>query len=465
MPLDFYPYLARHLLAPTLDAMRGAHTMRCLAQLEQSQWWPASRLQGLQSERLQRLVQHAYAHVPFYRETMAKHGLAPSDIRDVSDLVRLPILSKTAVRTQLPRLISDTCEPASLLRGTTSGSTGTPLVFYSTRHDQIDRGYARTARAFQWAGLEIGDRFAYVGRLHNEPRLRGRVVQRASNRAKRVMHVNPDQLEENRLAQTVDRLRRARLHGLWGYPMSLAVIAEFIRRESVQAPTLNSIVTGGAQLPPTARRLLTEVFGTEPHSKYATTEVFGIASECEAHEGLHVQAEDVIVEVVDDAGHPVPVDSHGRIIVTNLHNYGMPFIRYDIGDIGSLAEGTCTCGRALPRLADIWGRNNSYILTPAGRRVSSGGLHFERLADLPVLQYQMVQEDIDTVILRLVPFEGLSSTEQEDLKTAARALFADDLADIPSLTVELVQDIEPGPSGKHTFVFSRVARAIEGRGG
>ena len=463
--MEFYRHLARHLLAPTLDAMRGAHTMRCLAELEQTQWWPADRLQELQSERLQRLIQHAYAHVPFYHETMAEHGLAPSDIRDASDLPRLPILTKTAARTQLPRLIADTCQPERLLRGTTSGSTGTPLVFYGTRHDQIDRGYARTARAFQWAGLEIGDRFAFVGRQRNEPGPRGRMVRRASNRAKRVMHVDPDQLEEARLAQTVDRLRRAGIHGLSGYPMSLAVIAEFIRRESVQAPSLRSIVTGGAQLPPTARRLLTEVFGTEPYSKYATTEVFDIASECEAHEGLHVQAEDVIVEVVDDAGHPAPAGFAGRIVVTNLHNYGMPFIRYDIGDSGSLAKGTCTCGRALPRLVDIVGRNNSYLVAPAGQRVSPGGLHFERLADLPVLQYQMVQENIDAVVLRLVPFAGLSSTERQALATTARGLFADDLHAIPEFTVELVPQIEPGPSGKHTFVFSRVASAIEGQGG
>jgi len=465
MPLDVYPYVARRVLAPEFDAMRGAHTMDCLAELEQSQWWPADRLQELQSERLQRLVQHAYAHVPFYRQTMAERGLTPSDIRDTSDLLRLPILTKTAVRTQLPHLISNTYKPASLLRGTTSGSTGTPLVFYGTRYDQIDRGYARTARAFQWAGLRIGDRFAYMGRIRNASSPIGRVVQRASNTAKRVIHVNPDQLDETSMAQTVDMLRQSRLRGLSGYPLSLAVIAEFLRCKSVQSPELRSIVTGGAQLPATARRLLTEVFGTEPCSKYATTEVFDIASECEAHDGLHVQAEDIIIEVVDDEGQPVPAGSDGRIIVTNLHNYGMPFIRYDIGDIGGLTKETCACGRELPRLTGIWGRNNSYLVASGGQRISPGGLHFERLADLPVLQYQMVQEDIDSITLRLVPFAGLESTEREDLKTAARELLAEDLATIPSLTVELVQDIEPGPSGKHTFVFSKVASAIEGQGG
>ena len=119
----------------------------------------------------------------------------------------------------------------------------------------------------------------------------------------------------------------------------------------------------------------------------------------------------------------------------------------------------------MPRPVDIVGRNNSYLVAPAGQRVSPGGLHFERLADLPVLQYQMVQENIDTVVLRLVPFAGLSSTERQALATTARGLFADDLHAIPEFTVELVPQIEPGPSGKHTFVFSRVASAIEGQGG
>lgn len=439
-----------------MDLIRGTHTMRCLAELEESQWWARERIEQLQAERLQRLIEHAYARVPYYRRVMVERGLTPSGIRSAKDLSQLPVLTKDIVRTRHDDLLAEGFPGNELRHGTTSGSTGTPLTFYGTREDQANRGVARTLRACEWAGLRIGDPHAHVGRPYESHGGKERLFHGLGMRAKRVVHVDPNGLTDDALPAIVKGLARAHLQGLIGYPASLNVIASFIEQTSGQCLAFQSVVTGGEQLTDRDRHVLAMAFGTEPHSKYSTSEVFDIASECEAHSGFHIAAEDVVVEVLDDNSVPVTQGQQGRIVVTNLHNYGMPFIRYDIGDTGALLAGTCPCGRELPRLSGLIGRKNTYIHTRSGRRISSGGLYLERLASLPVMQYQVVQEDLDTVIMYLVPAAVQSPEELDALREKVRDMFAGDFGETIRFDVQFTDRIAPGAAGKHTFVFSKV---------
>ena len=275
-------------------------------------------------------------------------------------------------------------------------------------------------------------------------------------RVRRTIHVDPNSLTADALPAIVQRLARAHLQGLTGYPASLFVIASFIEQSSGPRLAPKSVITGGEQLTDRDRHVLARVFGTEPHSKYSTAEVFDIASECMAHSGFHIAAEDVVVEVVDDNGVPVTQGHQGRVVVTNLHNYGMPFIRYDLGDSGALLAGTCPCGRELPRLSGLIGRRNTYMHTRSGWRISSGGLYLERLASLPVMQYQVVQEDLDTVIMYLVPAAVQSPEELAALREKVRDMFAGAFGETIRFDVQFTDRISPGAAGKHTFVFSKV---------
>ncbi|MBN1151702.1 MAG: phenylacetate--CoA ligase family protein, partial [Dehalococcoidia bacterium] len=133
------------------------------------------------------------------------------------------------------------------------------------------------------------------------------------------------------------------------------------------------VISGAEQLLDHERALLTEVFGTNPFSKYSAFEVYEIASECSAHKGMHIQAEDIVVEVVNEDGSAAAPDRMGRVIVTNLHNYAMPFIRYELGDLAAIDPTPCECGRHLPRLVGIVGRMSELIVTPSDRRDSCTG--------------------------------------------------------------------------------------------
>lgn len=454
--MTLYNAMSRHLLARALDLARGTHTMRSLAALEESQWWPRERIEELQAKRLQQLIRYAYDRVPYYRRLLDERGLRPHDIQSAADLSRLPVLMKSTVRTSPTDLLAEGFPGNELRRCTTSGSTGTPLTFYGTREDHGTRGVARSLRACEWAGIRLGDRQAYVGRLHEDHGCREQLLHHLSLRARRVVLVDPNSLTNDALPAIVQRLSRAHLQKLTGYPASVSVIASFIEQSRGQRLYLKSVVTGGEQLTDRDRHVMARVFGTEPYSKYSTSEVFDIASECEAHSGFHIAAEDVVVEILDDNGAPVTQGHQGRIVVTNLHNYGMPFIRYDLGDTGALLDGICPCGRELPRLSGLIGRRNTYILTRSGQRISPGRLYLDRLASLPVMQYQVVQEDLDTVIMYLVPAGAPSPEKLAALREKVRSMFAGAFGEELLFDVQFTNQIAPGDAGRQTFVFSNV---------
>jgi phenylacetate-CoA ligase len=457
--MDAYNLLARHVLGPGYDLLRGTHTMQCLAELERSQWWPPERIAELQAARLRRLMDHAYRTVPLYRTVMDQRGITPADIRSSEDLRLLPIISRTDAQQHGTSMLSDGYPPRLLRRTRTSGSTGTPLEFYGTVEDQVNRGFARGIRALEYTGLHLGDRTASLGRPRQGHSRRERILQRWAMRFRRRIAISVDRLSDDALAGIVRDLAAAQLDGIGGYPNAVALVARFILESGATAPAVRTVVTGGAELLTHERTLIREAFNREPHSNYSAYEAYAIACECEAHEGLHVAAEDVIVEIVDDEGVPVREGVEGRIVITNLHNYGMPFIRYDLGDSGMVLTGRCACGRSLPRLGSLIGRKSRYLVRRGGKRVFAGTLFLDRLASLGMRQYQIVQEDLDNVTMKLVaPRDAHSDDELAALKRRAHAMFEIGFGPELTLHIEFVDHIEPTRAGKHVFMYSKVAQ-------
>ena len=455
--MSVYNILARHMIAPVYDSLRGTHTLRCLRELEQSQWWPWERIHELQSQRLQQLITHAYACVPHYRNVMNEKGISPGDIRSATDLFALPVLTRQFVQQHREELVADGIARDRLLLTKTSGSTGIPLEFYSTREDQLDHGYARSIRALQWTGIQLGDRTAAVGRPRSHTAGRGHVLRSIARGMQRTTPVYVDSLSDVNLPEVVRLLASAGLVGIRAYPNAIALIAAFIKDTGSPVPAVKTVVTGGAELLTHERSIVREVFGTEPHSNYSSYEAYEIACECSAHEGLHISAEDVLVEVVDDSDAPVPPGVEGRILITNLHNYGMPFIRYDIGDSGSMLAGACSCGRTLPRLGSLVGRKNRFLVTRSGSRIFSGTLFLDRLSSLGMRQYQIVQDSVDTVVMRLVADPSASSVDERSaLERKVLDMFQSKFGPELALRVEFVDRIEPTEAGKHVFMLSRV---------
>ncbi len=464
-----YRWIARHVMAPGMDLLRGTHTMRCLKEMEQSQWWLLERIEQLQSERLQHLIHYAWERVPYYRRLMDSRGIQPGDIRTAADLPKLPVLTKAIVREEGESLLARGFPRHRLREGHTGGSTGTPLVFFSSVDSRLSHGMARSLRAHEWAGLHLGDPFVRVFKRRLPGPAEGAPYEGLSRRVARESFVDCGAFSESTLSEVIARIMKQRPRVVRGYASAICIIAEYIIDAGLPAPEVGAIVTGGEQLFDEQRALLRKVFGVEPFSKYSSFENFDIAMECEAHRGLHIAAEDLAVEIVDDDGYPVPPGQEGHILVTNLHEFGMPLIRYDTDDSGSLLEGPCPCGRSLPRLAAVTGKTGNTIYTPSGKRLSPLALGSSGLAPLGIRQFQFIQEELDRVTVKAVPGTALSEAEAEALSARLQAHYAGPLGDDVRVDVVFVDRIEPTPAGKHLFLISRVGSppsrsSTEGRG-
>jgi len=456
--VTWYARLTRLILAPALDLVRGTHTIRCLKELEESQWWPYERIQQLQSDRLQRLIHYAYERVPYYRAVMDARGVRPSDISTAADLSLLPVLAKANVRQHASELLAVGFPHRELVIGRTGGSTGEPLSFYSSRESRSSRGIARALRAFEWAGTYPGDPIVAVSRRRPSDSAEDPLLKRVSRFLSRKVVEDSANLTDSSLPFVVQRIASRHPRALTGFPSTLSIIAEFIRDSGIPAPEVNAVVVGGEQLFDEQRSLLREVFGTEPYSKYSSFESLDIAMECNAHQGFHTAAEDIIVEIVDDLGNPVEPGRQGRVVVTNLHEYGMPLIRYDTDDESSWLGGTCACGRSLPRLSTIIGKTGDIFYTPSGKRVSARSFRTAILVELGIRRFQFVQDALDHVTVRVVPNDSLSPDKAQELGAAVKAHYSSTLGNDVEIQVDIVGRIEPTPAGKHLFYISKIER-------
>ncbi|TFH33744.1 MAG: phenylacetate--CoA ligase family protein, partial [Dehalococcoidia bacterium] len=455
--MSFYNSFARSILVPVHDAVKGERTMKNLRALEASQWWPSAQLETLQSERLQSLLQHTYTHVPHYRRLMDERDIRPTDITSAAALALLPVLTKATIRENLRDLVAEGFPRRELRQDRTGGSTGTPMTFYGTRDERVNYGYARHFRALGWAGVRFADRMVVIHEMSGTVSPSQRVLRRLDHMLHRVTPFDTGAAAEAYLPDVVSTLRRTRPSVLRAYPSVLYLIATFLKSSEQSITSIRTIVAGGEQLFDYQRQAIREVFGVEPFSKYSSMENWDIACECEAHAGMHIQAEDLVVEVVDDRGNPALPGQQGRILVTNLHNYGMPFIRYDTDDYGRLIPSTCSCGRTLPMLDITVGRCRDYIETASRGRISGTGIGIRNMATMGVTQFQLVQEIAGQVTARIVA-PGLPRADSQDaVRRAVVEILQKRFGDDTGIQVEFVGRIDPTPSGKHMAVVSRLA--------
>jgi phenylacetate-CoA ligase len=361
-----------------------------------------------QTRRLRRIVEHAGAHVPFYREYYKATGVHPAQIRSSEDLARLPFLTKNHLRKYLPALLAENRRLTFCELHTTSGSTGVPIKAVVPLSAQF-HSYTRLQARLPQLGLRPSDfrplAPTYVYVTDSEPvaylrrwsqRLPVFRLARFEKRDFRPEFVG-DQLS---LLQELWRMRPVYLHGK---PSSLSA---FARTSATLDPEgrfrirPKVVVTGAEQLIPQVRALLMRAYQCPVFDSYGLQEVGPFACECVAQRGLHVEDDGVIVEIVRD-GKRVPQSESGEVVVTDLCNWTMPILRYRTGDIARMTYEPCECGLAYPRLVLIEGRTTDLFATPSGKSIHPYSL-LGRLDSLDLAQFQLVQRSLQEVVVRYV---------------------------------------------------------------
>jgi phenylacetate-CoA ligase len=414
--------------------------------LQKTQWLNAADMRELQDEKLRRLIRHAYRNVPFYRHRMQEASLHPEDIRGQADLSKLPFLTKDDIRSHLYfDIMSENHNKAEILRITTSGSTGEPFVCYADRA-QVEIRWAATLRAQEWTGYRFGDPSVRLWHqtlgMSKSQVAKERLDALLTNRT----FVPVFELSQERLGKMIDTIVGVKPVLMDGYAEALDFIARYLKTEGRMDVRPRAIMSSAQTLPLASRRLIEDAFGCHVFDKYGSREFSGIAYECEAHQGHHTVSEAYIVEILRD-GQPVNAGEVGEVVITDLNNYCMPFIRYRIGDLAEAIDpnSRCVCGRGAPRIGSIEGRVQSIIQGTDGRYLPGTFFaHYLKEFEYAIKKFQVIQDQQGALTFRVVKGGRYS----QDVLDEVLLTFRQYLGQRMRISVEFVDEISMVRTGK-----------------
>jgi len=429
-----YPRLLESVLLPAYDRLRGRQYVERRSFLERSQWWSPAQIRELQWTELKNLLTHVFASVPYLREKYRAAGIALEDLRNWDDFSRLPTLTRAEVNEHRRDLCS-TSYRGRLLPHATGGSTGVPTRFFRT-YESYDWRTAAKDRAYSWSGWRLGAPAIYLwGAPIGSVSWRQTLKTRAYETVQRQLIVNTFSQSDQLWARVYSQALKFGPRLIVGYVSSLDAFAEYLRRTDRTIPGLQCAIAAAEPLFENVRRRIEEGLGVPLTNTYGSREFMSIGAECECRDGLHVHAENLVVETPDQDG-----SQPSEILVTDLHNYGMPFVRYESGDLGRMTDAPCSCGRGLPRLTAIEGRVLDALRTADGRTVP-GEFFPHLLKDVPeVARYRVEQKSVGHLVISAVLTRPLSDASQSLLRREVEKVFGSGtacvlqpVADIPRL--------------------------------
>jgi phenylacetate-CoA ligase len=446
-----YRALYRHLLLPLFDGVvKGRQTLKHWAAAEESQWWSRGKLEAFQLEALSNLLKHAATTCPYYEELWRLQGLDPRTVHSLADLAPWPLITRETIRRE--RLRMRTTAPLVRMSKATGGSSGEPLQF-DLDSGSNDRRTAMMYRGYGWAGGEPGSKQLYVWGSHlgNVP-LWKRWKADLHHRLDRHLILSCFEFTPDKMRAHLARWNRYRPEVVVAYTNPLYEFARFCEREGLRPASPRSIIVGAEKLHDFQRETLTRVLGAPVYETYGSREFMLIGAECEHHTGLHLSLENLLVEILDDDGRPTPDGEEGNVVITDLFNYGMPFVRYVNGDRAVAGFTDCPCGRGLPLLRKVVGRQLDTLETPDGRKIP-GEFFPHLIKEFPAIRrFQVVQETVARIDLKLVVDGGLTLADREALLAEIRRCTGTAVA----IELQLVDDIPLTKAGKHRVVVHAV---------
>ncbi|MEO8478726.1 MAG: phenylacetate--CoA ligase family protein [Gemmatimonadota bacterium] len=443
--------LRRQLIRAFEGGLKRRPVFGYWAELESSQWWAAERLASLRLDRLRALIQHARDTSPWYRDRWATEGLGASSITEIAELARFPIVDRDDIVAHRLEMRS-TAPGMRLIAKATGGSSGVPLKF-DLDHDSNERRMAAWHRGYGWAGAGPGTRQWYLWGVPPDSTAGWRKQKvRLYDRLYRRTTMSCFELGESTLRRFAASLAQTRPDAIVAYTGALYAFARLLEAEGIVPYRPSSLVVGAEALHDFQRETIERVFRAPVFETYGSREFMLIGAECPEHAGLHLTAEHHLVELVDAAGQPVADGIEGDMVITDLTNFGMPFIRYRNGDRGIMATGACACGRHLPRLARVTGRRLDVLTTPDGHELPGEFFPHIMKEFASVQRFQVVQEVADEVLVRIVA----PTWSAEDAGRLAREVGSVAGGQL-RVRVETVDDIPLTGAGKLKVVVNRLA--------
>lgn len=447
-----YETLFRRVLFPLYESgLRRRRTLAYLKEYEANQWLDPEQIAALQWQKLERLLAHCWREVPYYRKRWKALGITAQDIRTPADYARLPVLTKPEIRAHFEDLHAPSLR-GDLLYKTTGGSTGEPLKFGYTR-ESYERRIAAMWRGYAWAGARMGRRTLYLwgmsmGGPLKPQQIKDRLYHAAFNRRM----LNAFLMSEQRMPEYAAEIDAYRPEVIVGYAGPLLRMAEWILANGHPIHRPQSVLSAAEALHEVQRKVIEKAFGCPVYNTYGCREFMLIASECDRRDGLHLSADHLRVEL--ESPQPTPSgEMIGEIVVTDLHNYGMPLLRYANGDLASAADAPCACGRGLPLLKRVEGRKLDTLLTADGHLLPGEYIVYAFLGVPAMKRYQVVQRELGVLDITIVPDEGFGEPVKEQIRREIAKAVGASMA----IRFHMADDIAPSKSGKFRVAIREIA--------
>ncbi len=452
-----------HISGNIFPAVPDANSSIQLAlqyQLESSQWWSQEIIQDLQFRQLQALIRHATSTVPYYQQLFSQHQIRIPDQLTPEFFGTIPISTRGAVQNAGDLMLSRhiPVDHGTAQFSTTSGSTGRPVKFARTGLTQT-LWLAFALREHLWHSRDFSKKLCAI-----------RWFPRGTAEAPAGMHyptwgpiVAPIFASGPSASLNVVSTLQQQLDWLWqekpdylvSFPSNLVALSNYVIANDVKLPQLREIRTIGETVTEQSLLLIQEVFQAKLVDIYSCEEAGYLALQCPETGCYHIQSENVFLEIVDETGRLCPPGKMGRVLITLLHNYATPLIRYDIGDWAEFGE-RCSCGRGLPVINKIHGRSRNRLILPSGDNVFPYlGEHGQiaKVTGVKVHQFQCIQHSITDIELKLVADRELSGEEQAKVA----ALMQKNLGYPFNIRFSFQSDIPRSSTGKFEEFISNIA--------
>jgi len=450
---DIYSKIIKNIAFPIyqMKLPRDERYITYLNLLEKTQWWSYSELEKLQLKKLKKLLQHANDNVPFYHKMFKKLNFKTEDIKSVNDLNKLPILTKEIVNKNFNELYARNYSKEEFILSSTGGSTAAPMKFY------IDKKWdacnmAAAYRSWSWAGYKLGNKMVYLWSAPQDLKQSSN-MDKVRNYLLRTITLDAFNLTEENMNKYAKILTRFKPKVINTYASVMFTFSEYIKKIDIDTINPKAILTTADMLYDYKRKSIEQAFNCEVFDYYSGRDTTLQAAECPEHFGYHLSIENAVVEFMKGKEH-VASGETGNLIITDLCNYAMPFIRYEIGDLGAPSDERCPCGRNLPIMKSLKGRTYDYILTSDGRLLS--GIFFHSMIVYYNIQgikeFQILQKTKDKITVFIV------KNEKENTEDINRfiSLIKKNVGEKVQVELEYVYSIKQTPTGKLRHVISNI---------
>lgn len=423
--------------------MSAINKLKLLHQARKVQWLKPSGLEELQNKKLRAIVKHAYENTEFYRQKFRTAGVRPEDIRTVDDLHKLPFTTKAELREHsLGSMLAKGVDLSQCIVTETGGSTGIPTkVVYDQAADDFSK--AINLRSHVENGLKLRSKWAVFGDPHHEQKPQWFQKMRLFS-PKQVSVFDP-------IDQQTSMLSNFNPEVLDGYTSSIRLLAQAVEENGIEEIRPNVVFGTSELLDSETRKYINSVFDVEMVDHFGCVELNRTAWECSEHSGYHIDVDAVVMEFIND-GVAVASGERGEIVYTGLYNYAMPLIRYQIGDIGVSSDDVCSCGRGLPLMKLIEGRNDSFMQVSDGRVFSPIIWTAIMRQIVGVGQFKAIQEKKDLIRILVVKDSNFSEKTIYQIQHDVKEVMGSGIV----VDVEQANEIPKDKSGKVRSVVSKV---------